>query len=224
MTFLDEGLQTVYVRFRDRAGNESPATTTTLIVDHTPPTASPIVSDEIVGPDVISITLTVPAADSIGEVTAMRIGSTPSLEDSIWVTYTLETPVYVTYTGQTTSTIYVQVRDEAGNESPIYAASYQMDVMPPWGDVTVEARGETTATLRFQMQDDLSGVSQIMLSPDEWFYEAVTAIPYQEELIWDFGSDNVVYIVFVDGVGNWSEPYEIWLDSEQKIYLPLILR
>ncbi len=207
VTLPEEGVQRVYVRTRDQAHNESTPTSASIIVDRTPPTATIRMRDEIVGPDTVSVTLLVTATDAFGKVTAMQIDTNPAMTDTIWITYTPEITLYQDFTGVLTPTVYVRLRDEAGNESPVYSTTYTVDVTPPWGTVEVESRGETTATLRFAVKDDLSGVKELLFSSDPWFFENVTRQPYQDRLVWDFRDTNEVYVGFADGVGNWSEGY-----------------
>ena len=226
VTFDEDGVQTVYVRFRDNAGNVSGAASDSLIVDTTPPTGTVDMLEDVVGSDAISVTLVLSATDATGTVDEVRVSALDSFTDTIWVTYTQQLPVYVEYTGNTSPTLHVQLRDAAGNESPVYTTTYQVDITPPFGSVEVIDLDGTEATLRFTAEDDLSVVTEIWLSPDFWFFEDVSVVEYQETLAWDFQENDEVYVMFVDAAGNFSYPY--WAPMEvtlnKRVFLPLVLR
>ena len=229
VTFEGDGVQTVYVRFRDNASNVSEAASSSVIVDTTPPTGTVDVLENVVSADAISVTLALTATDGTSTVGDVRVSRFETFSDTIWVTYTQRLPVYVEYTGSTSPTLYVQFRDTAGNESEVYTATYQVDVTPPSGSVEAISWEGTVATLQFTAEDDLSGVSEIWLSPDFWFFDEVSVVEYQETLVWDFGDHDEMYVMFVDGVGNFSSPY--WIPAQmqppalqERVFLPLVVR
>lgn len=228
VTFEDDGVQTVYVRFRDNAGNVSEVTSSSMVVDTMLPTGEVNVLEDVVGSDAISVTLVLTATDATSTVGEVRVSQSETFSDTIWVTYTQQLPVYVEYTGDDQPTLYVQFRDTAGNESQVYTTTYQVDTTPPFGSVEVIDRNETEATLQFMAEDDLSEVTEIWLSPDFWFLEEVSVVDYQETLLWDFEEHDEMYLMFVDAVGNFSWPYwvPLWIEPEltERIFLPLVIR
>ncbi|MCP4536529.1 MAG: hypothetical protein GY832_05230 [Chloroflexi bacterium] len=235
VTLTQEGLQTIYVRTRDHAGNISSAIGDSVIVDTTPPQGTARVIEQVVGPSTISVTLVLSATDVNG-VGHARVSYSPAFTDALWVTYTTQLSIPVQYTyeitplGQTlvpTPTLYTQLRDAAGNESAAFTTTYQVDVTPPTGYGEVIALDGMTTTLSLSAEDDLSDVTKVWLSSDFWFLENVTTTTYQETLIWNFEDNDELYIMFEDAVGNVSLPYWVPIEmypDNQYIYLPLVLR
>jgi hypothetical protein len=217
-----DGLKTVYVRFRDHAGNLSTAAAGSLLVDTTPPTGTVQVVEGILGPDAVMATLTLSAFDNASGVSEMRISQSPAFTDTVWVSYTQQAVVPVH--PDEYPVFFVQFRDWTGNESAIYAASYQADAEPPWGRVEVIGKSGDQYTLQINVWDNLSPVTELRISPDFWFLEDVTVMPFQSRLVWDFGERDVIYVIFVDAAGNYSGPYRVLAAFTNTVYLPLVLR
>ena len=228
VTFDTDGVHSVYVRFRDHAGNVSQAASRSTIVDTDPPIGEVDVLEKVIGPNAISVTLALTATDTTSSISDVRVSRFETFTDTIWVTYTQQLPVYVAYTGDAQPTVYAQFRDTLSNESAVYTATYQVDATSPFGSVEVTELSGTEATLHLTAADDVSAVTEIWLSPDFWFLEGVTTFEYQETLTWDFEDHDEVYAIFVDAAGNFSSPY--WVPAqvlprpEEKVFLPLILQ
>jgi len=113
-----DGDRAVYLRFRDRAGNESLVCSDTIILDTTPPTGSLLIAG---GADVVTdtlVVLTLSATDA-NDVTHMRLrndgAAWPAWEPFVASrTWTLPTPL-----GE--HTVWIQFRDVAGNVSTAYS-------------------------------------------------------------------------------------------------------
>ena len=231
ITASREGMNTIYVRFRDNAGNVSGAATSSLLVDTTPPVGSSgavRVVEPAVGPNAVTATLQFAVSDVASSVSHVRVGRSPVFTDAIWVPYAPQLPFNI-HPAQAGTTLYAQFRDVAGNVSAVYTTSYQVDTTPPAADVALISMVETTVTLRITATDDLSGISQMWLSPDYDFARDVTVMAYQPDLTWNTGADGIVFIKFIDGVGNTSEPY--WAPNEFapdepyfELFLPIVKR
>lgn len=201
----EDGLKTIYARFRDRATNESVTASDTVLVDTTPPTATISVTNPFIGPGTISVTLNIEAIDNLSGVDEMHVSYSPVFSDTTWIPYDTTASLPISDDGNLLPTIYVQFRDQLGNESIVYEVPYSIDISPPIGVADVELGSGTQHTITLSAWDYESGVTEMWLSPDYFFRENVTIMPYTEVLNWDFGDAPVLYIMFVDGVGNFSE-------------------
>jgi len=113
-----EGTKTVYIRFRDRAGNESDACSDTIVLDTTPPTGSILIEG---GAEVVTdtqVVLTLSASDTNG-VTHLRLRNDMAAW-SAWDPFvTSHTWTLPAQPGE--HTVGVQFRDGAGNVSVAYS-------------------------------------------------------------------------------------------------------
>jgi len=119
-----DGDKTVYVRFRDRAANESGVYSDTIVLDTTPPTGSILIEG---GADVVTDTqlaLTLSASDAHG-VTHMRLRNDAAAW-SAWEPFAASRSW--TLPGQPGEhTVWVQFRDAAGNVSVAYSDTVAYD-------------------------------------------------------------------------------------------------
>lgn len=113
-----EGTKTVYIRFRDRAGNESDACSDTIVLDTTPPTGNILIEG---GAEVVTdtqVVLTLSASDTNG-VTHLRLRNDAAAW-SAWNPFvTSHTWTLPAQPGE--HTVGVQFRDGAGNVSVAYS-------------------------------------------------------------------------------------------------------
>lgn len=114
---------TVYVRFRDAAGNVSAAFHDDVILDRTPPvgTVTILESADLAavqqGGDRVTVKLA--ASDNLSGVRSMRLSHEPRFVGTIWQDYATTT----SWTTNGGARVYVQFRDRAGNVSPVYSAA-----------------------------------------------------------------------------------------------------
>lgn len=114
------GTKTVYVRWRDQAGNTSGNRTQTITLDTTAPSGTVVINSGSLGTNDPDVTLTLSASDAESGVSQMRISN----NGVNWSTYTyatsrawnLETGAGGT-AGDGTKTIYVQFKNGAGTWS-----------------------------------------------------------------------------------------------------------
>ncbi len=126
-----EGEQDLWLQVEDRAGNLSLPYVIPLRYDGTPP-ISPAV--EILGSEGVAlrtareiVTLQLSYPDDAAE---MRLSNLADLSGVPWQAVTPSLP-WQLYSGDGVKTVYVQVRDEAGNASAISAATITLDQSPP---------------------------------------------------------------------------------------------
>lgn len=229
VTFAEEGVQTVYVRTRDQAGNASAVVTDTLIVDTTPPIGNVYPYEEVVGPNSLALTLLLPAWDYASDVSDVRISTLENFGNALWQPYAPEVTVPISHTGVAQPMLYAQFRDAAGNVSETYTTTYLVDTTPPVLYVEVSPGNTLTRTLNILVYDDLSRIGEMRLSNDPLFLDDVVTLPYTQTVTWGFDSRRVVWVQIADSVGNRSEPFPAYalegaMFLDFKTYLPLVIR
>jgi len=116
-----DGAKTLYVRFRDAAGNISPIYSDSIIKDATAPTGTILINGGAATTTSSNVVLTLSATDAGSGVTQMRF-SKDNITWFNWETYSTTRNVTL-LPGLGTKSIYVRFRDAVGNQSPIYSAS-----------------------------------------------------------------------------------------------------
>lgn len=120
-----QGMNTVYVQYKDAAGNLSPVASSSISLDATPPSGSVVINGGAASTNSTSVALTLSASDNISGVSQMRF-SNDNVTWSIWE------PLTATKSWNLSSAdsmaIYVQLMDAAGNVSIIYSDTILMDV------------------------------------------------------------------------------------------------
>jgi hypothetical protein len=228
-----DGVKTVYARFQDEAGNISQPVTATFALDTLPPVGGIALSNPILGPDVVTTTVWLGAEDNLSGVAAMRLSTDPTFADAVWRPFASASTWVYAQEDRSRSALYVQLRDNAGNESEVYDAPLLEDSTPPLVYVEVEAGDTLTRTLRIYSYDELTYPSQMRITNDPIFLEGVVTQLYADTVTWTFDERQVVWVQVQDGVGNWSEPYPAYAGlpgeavppgSGAPIYLPLVQR
>jgi len=112
------GPRTVYGRFVFISGENSPLFSDSIILDAIPPEGWVAL---VAFPDGHS-RLALPADDDYSGVAEMRLGAEADLSGAAWQLYqpSYELPEEMLSAGAGPPTLYVQYRDRAGNESPVY--------------------------------------------------------------------------------------------------------
>jgi len=162
-----DGLKTIYVRFRDAAGNVSAIYSDTIILDMTAPTDTIQINDGAIYTAIPTVTLTLDAHDVNG-VATMRF-SNDGVTFSAWLPYGL-THIWQLADGDGVHTAYVQYRDAAENISQAYVDTIILDVTPPSVMVNVLAPYQTalTFTVIWSGTDATSGLA----SYDVQYYQS----------------------------------------------------
>ncbi len=120
---------TVYVKFRDFAGNESETVRDDIMIDLEPP-ANPSIKLEAPGKYLTQPNSKIALLLHADGAIMMRISRNPNFKKAKWVAY--EEKTEQTVTGPDGKiTFYVQFRDEAGNVSKTVSTSILLDTTPP---------------------------------------------------------------------------------------------
>ncbi|MBU0494701.1 MAG: M23 family metallopeptidase [Chloroflexi bacterium] len=220
----DDGVKTLYVHFRDQAGNVSAPASTSFILDTEPPFGGIAIGQQIVGPAVITSTVYLGAEDNLSGVGDMRVSDEASFTHAPWQAYTntLTWPISMTTPG----TLYVQYRDLAGNISAVYSDTYLVDTVPPVLYVEIAPGDTLTRSVTILSYDALVSLGQMWLSNDPLMLDGVVSLPYTSTVTWAFDERRVIWVRLADSVGNVTEPYPAYAGGaiEYKLYLPLVMK
>lgn len=223
-----DGAKTVYVRFRDSAGNISAAANTNFALDRQAPLGGIALDRRIVGPDTITTTVYLGAQDDVSGVADMRVSSDSAFTGAVWRAYATDLTWLLDTGSGNQTTLYVQYRDQVGNLSPVYSDTAKIDTTPPVVYAEATAGSTITRTVRILAYDEFSDLASMRLSNDPLMIENVTTSAYAESVSWVFDDRKVVWVQVKDSVGNWSQPYPVYADSNtfvnSSVYLPLLWR
>jgi hypothetical protein len=121
-----DGEKTVYVKYRDEAGNESEVLSDTIIYDSTPPEGTIIINDGDEYTNALAVNLTIAATDETSGVGEMMLSEDETFADGSWVAYAVSKE-FTLSTPDGTKTVYVKFIDNAGNESEVASDSIILD-------------------------------------------------------------------------------------------------
>ena len=157
-----DGTKTVYVWYKDAAGNTSTSCPDTIILDTTPPSSSITINSGAVYTKTTSVTLTLSASDALSGVSQMCISNTSSCTS--WETYATSKAWTLT-TGDGTKTVYVWYKDNAGNAntSP-YSDTIILDTTAPTNGTLSATAGNAQISLSWSgFSDATSGIGSYKL-------------------------------------------------------------
>ncbi len=216
-----DGIKTVYVQFKDTAGNVSPAYTDTIRLDTTPPAGSIVINSGAAWTNTLLATLTVSASDAGSGVALMRFSNNGTVW-SAWESYTTS-KAWTLAAGDGLKTVYVQFYDAVGNISGSFTDTIQLDTVAPTGSIVINDGAATTSlaavTLRLTASDTGSGSVQMRFSNDGTTWG--TWQPFSTQKAWNLLSGTglrIVYVQYRDAAGNLSFVYSdtIYLDPNYR--------
>lgn len=160
-----------------------------------------------------SVDLYLSARDDNSGMEQMQVSASSAFTDTVWEPYS-SVKTWTPPGGDGLKTAYVRFRDSAGNVSVTAHARFAVDTQPPTGSVVLgpEVLGPAviTTTLHLAATDNLSGVSDMRLSTDPAFTNAVW-LPYTTTVTWLSDlvgpSPETVYVQYRDWADNVSEVY-----------------
>ncbi len=146
-------------------------------------------------------------------IESMRIGLNPNLSGVEWRPYTEDVIKMTVSEGDGEKRVYVQLRDKAGNTSPIESNKIILDTQPPKNcKILINNGAKYTNDKLGRVLLNLSGddVFQVMLSNSPNFPNGRWE-PFKKSMKWIINvgggdGEKMVYAKFKDHAGNESEP------------------
>jgi hypothetical protein len=206
----EDGPKTVFVRFRDEAGNVSQPISANIKLDRTAPTNPRIMIDngaEFTIDKTKKVNLRILASDA----SFMMIGNDPQFTNSNWEPYAGAKPVWTLDGEDGEKTVFIKFKDAAGNISEIASDKIKLDRLPPAeSSLLIQGGKEYTNNQSKIVSLTISAkeAAQMMISNNITFLGA-TWEPFQptkDSWVLD-GEDGekFVYVKFKDKAGNISE-------------------
>ncbi len=203
-----DGTHTVYVQFQDAAGNTSADATDDIGLDETAPAGSVSIDADAATTRVTAVTLTLATSDATSGVSDLRL-SNDGATWGAWLTPTTSI-AWDLVAGDGTRTVYLQVRDVAGNVSAAFTDTILADATPPVGALAIAGDvawvGGRSVTLSPSASDDGSGVADMRFSADGATWTAWET--YTGSAPWtlaDADGQQTVYAQYRDAAGNESD-------------------
>ncbi len=210
-----DGTKTVYVKYKDVAGNWSSTYSDSIVLDTVPPTGTIKINNGAASTTSLNVTLNLSASDSRSGMSQMQFSN----DNSTWSTPEAyaTTKSWTLTSGNGTKTVYAKYKDKAGNWSGAISDTINLtlaDTTPPTGSITINNNAvyttSTSVTLNLSATDTGSGMgagSQMQLSNDNVNWSTPAA--YAVTKTWTLTSGNgtkYVYVKYKDVAGNWSSP------------------
>ncbi|MDP2923520.1 MAG: hypothetical protein Q8O30_07390, partial [Candidatus Omnitrophota bacterium] len=199
-----EGLKTVYVKYKDVAGNWSEAFSDTITLDATPPTGTVNINNDTQYTNSTSVTLNLSASDSGSGLNQMQFSN----DEATW--FEPEpygtTKSWILPSGDGEKRVYVKFSDRAGNWSGALSDNIILDTIAPAKPTVEPSTSPTNVNLQ-----TLSGTKEANTSI--WINGA-EIIPINNQNIWSYevnlaeGANNFS-ITSKDIVSNESEAVAI---------------
>jgi hypothetical protein len=199
-----DGLKTMYVRFKDAAGNVSAPITASISLDTTAPNGGSIINNggaAFTSSKSATLQLTADA-----DVTQMQFS-----KDGVHY-FPFEpfaaTRVVTLSPGDGLKTTYVRFKDAAGNVSAPISAGITLDMTPPSGTIAFTTPNPVTSalgTLALTATDTASGVIQMQFSKNGSGYYAWEPFASTRTVTLAPGL-NTLTVRFKDAAGNLSAP------------------
>jgi hypothetical protein len=194
---------TVYVKYRDLAGNESACVSDTIVHDNTAPSSTTIAinSSEYTATTSVALTL---AATGASE---MYISNTASCSSGgSWESYSTSKAWTLAQTNAL-ATVYVKYRDLAGNESSCISDTITHDDTVPTSTTIAINSSEFTTSTSVTLNLTANGASQMYVTNTSGCGSGGAWESYATTKAWTLGQTNAlatVYVKFRNMVGNES--------------------
>lgn len=228
-----DGPQSVYVKFRDRAGNVSVVYSDTIILDTVPPTAGITIAGAATYVTSPVASLAIGGQDRVSGVDRMRL----SHDGQVWAAWQPFTPAatWMLADGDGTKTVYVQTQDRAGHISAPAQDTVVLDQTPPVSKIEELFRQKDgLLAVRWSGSDATSGVAaynvEVWDQAGETWERWLTGVT-QTSAAYKPTPGHTYYfrVRAIDGAGN-IEPRpprptgEESISTDAHIFLPLITR
>ena len=125
-----DGEKTVYIKFKDNAGNQSTSYSDSITLDSAAPSGVVSINSNADYTTSLSSTLTISTTDVTSEVAQMMVSENSDFSGAAWETYSTSKS-YTLSSGDNTKTVYIKFKDNADNESIAYSDTIIYDATPP---------------------------------------------------------------------------------------------
>ncbi len=213
-----DGKKTVYVKYYDRAGNESAVYSKSIILETLAPSGSVSVNSGASYINQAAVILNLSAFDAGSGLSKMSF-SANNVNWSAAETYTASRS-WTFASGDGNKTVYVKFQDKYGRWSTAVSATVVLDTVRPTGAISINSGAAYSTlqavTLDLSAIDNGSGINTMSFSTDNINW--TVAETYASSRIFDLtaGDDNkAVYVKYWDKAGNVSDVYSksILLDT-----------
>lgn len=204
----EDGEKKIFVKFKDRAGNQTPFITSTIILDRQAPVNGEIIIDE--GKSCTNqLNGKVSLAIKIEGATDMMLSNADYFNTSnTWEPYTASKD-WTLQGRDGEKKVYAKFRDEAGNESTLAIGKIEMDIQAPIPGAIKVNNGEVLIKASdIKLTLSASGAVEMMVSGSPRF-EGASWEAYMKTKDWKLSEGSglkKVYVKFRDGCGNECAP------------------
>ncbi|MCK5690621.1 hypothetical protein KAI87_15180, partial [Myxococcota bacterium] len=165
LVMTSEGSKTINAKFKDGVGNEIDAAPQSVILDTVAPVAGNLLLTGTVGASTLDTSWTRVVAVSAdvstfsdADIIEMMVSNDSTFNGALWQDY-LTSFTWFLPAGDGQKTVWVKVRDGAGNESIASSYTIGLDQTPPSGGITI------TGSIRDALQSTtLTGVAAVTLN------------------------------------------------------------
>jgi hypothetical protein len=221
-----DGSKTVFIQFKDKAGNISDIYTDAIGLDTSAGTNFGLsINNGAIWTNGTGVNLTIPANIGTAE---MQLSNDGGFLNSIWEPYSIHKLWNITTNGNYTipRTVYVRFRDVFGAVSNTFQDDIIYDPIPPNGRVAIDSfiGDNVQVHLTADDPDNLSGIAAMRVSLSDTF-DQTNWEPYATNKIIPLNGlppEKVsIEAQFRDGAGNLSDIYRA---GNRLFFMPLILK
>jgi hypothetical protein len=203
-----DGPKTVFMRFKDESNNISEIISANVTLDTKPPTGEIAINDgaKFVNNSERIVSIQITSTDGKG----IQLTNKPDFTDIKMEPFLPLVDNWVLDGEDGPKTVFLRLRDEAGNFSNVLTASIILDRQPPQElDMLINEGNEwlTNPARKTSVQLTAKGASHFMISEDPEFAD-VEWLPFKNVTAWVFSEleeEKTLYAKFKDPAGNISE-------------------
>ncbi|MFH0984468.1 MAG: Ig-like domain repeat protein [Candidatus Omnitrophota bacterium] len=213
-----DGSKTVYVKYYDKAGNESEPFSSSIMLDTLPPVGTVKVNGGASYINQTATTLTLSATDAGSGLSQMSF----STNGTTWTTAEnyAATKAWTFAIGDGAKKVYVKFQDKVGRWSSAASVTVTLDTVKPTGTININSGALYTAvqtvTLNLTGTDSRSGINTMSFSTDGTNWTTPVAYATSKSFtLADGDGTKKVYVKYYDKAGNASAVYSrsILLDT-----------
>jgi len=209
----EDGIKTIYVKFRDYDGNISETVTATIELDRSGPENPEIVINGGL-PSTNNKSRTVTLDINCDGADKMQISNRPDFLKAPWVPFRSQVKGWKLDPRQGQKTVYARFMDNAGNITPVTTDEILLDLIPPTEcRVVINKQARFANSRKVTLSLQAEGATEMIIRGGEGW------IPFQKEYEWELppgdGRKDVI-MKFRDDVGNQSVVVSdyIYLDTK----------